>query len=295
MFLAMQATEIALENGHMAAHITGILLTYYPSYFDEAVSRFRAYLEGFPGTRSLVIVHNGPERQPREITDAVLIPGNNACREFSGWETGLAYCRSAGILDISDFVVFANDTFCHHNKFGPISRTAFRRSFQAAMAIRDEPVMVGETFSLGLPFSISGLTSDEWVATYLFGMNRCLLDRISALTPDCSLNNFYLQEDGRLRFSDLVSCNLARHIEHWLSPDNKTHWRGLADDHDWDLRELQGKANAILCEKYLAAHVCECGGTLLNVFNSPRVRFLRKLEAIGPRLDALLHVRGMSS
>lgn len=271
----------------MTTHITGILLTYYPSYFEKAVKQFNALLRSLPGKHSLVVVHNGPGLKSVRAGLEILA-GNNSHREFSGWEVGLDYCRRNGLIEQSDLVVFANDTFCHHNKFGPLTRFTFRKALRRLLRDPSTPALAGEVHRLGKPYCIDGLVCDRWVATYLFGMSHALVAQLDRLTPATPMTDFYQQQTDKLEFSDLVSPNLARHIEQWLTGSGATRWKGAAAGEAQTLAQLQGKANSVLCEKYLTARALSSGGKLSDVFASAALRQLRRLEALPSKLALLL-------
>ena len=266
-------------------HTTGILLTYYEPYVANAVKWFDALLQSLPGMHSIIVVHNGPDRLQLGRPDMVLLTGDNSLREFSGWQTGLNHCRATGLIENSELVVFANDTFCHHNKFGPVTRWAFRRGLRELQCAPAVPALAGETFCLGRPYSIDGLKADAWVATYLFGMSRSLLERMENLTPDVPLDNFYLREDNCVLFNDRISPNLARHIETWLLGTGPARWPGSGNSEGTrTLEQLRGKADSILCEKYLSMQALARGATLSNVMESSVLRSLRRFEALSEKL-----------
>lgn len=272
----------------MTAHTTGVLLTYYRPYVDEAVRQFESLLRSLPGSHSMVIVHNGPDQLENDSSVPDALVGDNSQREFSGWEVGLAHCRRNGLLEKSDLLVFANDTFCHHNKSGPVTRFAFRRALGRLLESPSTPLMTGEIHALGKPFSIDGLEADRWVATYLFGMSRGMTRRLERLTPASPMNDFYRRDEaGTLGFSDRISPNLARHVEHWLLGSGQTRWQGVPSTGARTLAQLQGKANSVLCEKYLSAYALARGATLLDVFASAPLRQFRRIEALPKKLAAL--------
>lgn len=271
----------------MATHITGILLQYYEPYLEQAVAQFDALLRTLPGRHSVVVVRNGPARRTPSIPGIEVIAGDNSLHEFSGWEAGLAHCRANGLVDRSDLLVFANDTFCYHNKFGPLTRFAFRRGLRGLLQAPSAPALAGEVHRLGKPYLIDGLECDRWVATYLFGMSRGLLQHMRRLTPSTPMADFYRDDAGKIGFSDRISPNLAEHVEQWLTGSGRTRWQGTATGEPRTLGKLQGKANSVLCEKYLTARALDHGAVLSDVFASTGLRQLRRIEALPTKLNAL--------
>lgn len=264
----------------MSTHTTGILLTYYERYVDYAILQFDAFLHTLPGTCSMIVVHNGPTPIKNNRPGLKIFTGDNSVREFSGWEVGLAHCRHSGLLEKSDLVVFANDTFCHHNKFGSVTRFAFRQALCQLLRLPSAPVVAGVIHSFGKSFCIDGLELDRWVATYLFGLSRGMLHQLHRLMPLTQMADFYCHDVDTLNFSDRVSPNLASHVKHWLQGSGRTRMKGTDAIGTLTLAQLQGKSNSILCEKYLSAYALAQGGTLLDVFESASLRQLRRVEAL---------------
>ena len=268
--------------------LVGILLLYYPSYATEAICRFVAILNATRADNVLVIVKNQNFVLPVPVarTGAVhLIEGDNALREFSGWQVGLDFCRKHEILRKDSILVFANDTFCHHNKFGPVTQLSFVWSFKRLLGKPDQLAMSGEMFGSTAAFSMGGLTYSHWVSSYLFAITAPLVDRLGQLTPPFDLDSCFTQQAEPARFmTGPVSANLARHIAAWLfGQGTRTRWKESQPLSAQNQLQFIGKAKSILCEMYLSAHVESVGGKLVSVFQSGFLRQLRRVERLLPR------------
>lgn len=271
-----------------SCRLVGILLLYYPAYAEEAIRRFTAVLNAISATNVLVIVKNQSFDLPVPIAHAGavhLIDGDNSLREFSGWQVGLDYCRQHTILQKDAVLVLANDTFCHHNKFGPVTQLTFVRSFKRLVQKPDQLAMCGEIFGSTATFSIADLTYSHWVSSYLFAITGPLVDKLGQLAPPFDLNLCFTQQAEPERFMmGPVSANLARHTAAWLfGLGSSTRWKGSKPLSALNQPQFIGKAKSILCEMYLSANVESVGGTLVSVFDSSFVRQLRRLERLLPK------------
>ncbi len=99
------------------------------------------------------------------------------------------------------------------------------------------------------------------------------------------LDNFYLREGDCVLFNERISPNLARHIETWLLGTGPARWPGSrSHEGTRTLAELRGKADSILCEKYLSMQALARGAMLSNVMESSVLRSLRRLEVLSEKL-----------
>ena len=268
-------TSIAKKN----SRVVGVLLVFYPEYIDSATRQLNNFLKSISSNVDLILVNNGAAIVSKKDDVLAVIHGNNYLREFSAWNVGLEYCQENGLLENCDLLVFANDTFCHHNKFGLFTRFAFKNKFKRIMNESDKAAMAGEKFSLGLPYTLNGLISNSWISTYLFSFNRPALLKIKSLTPSIPIENFYTTGENGIQFSELVGENLQKQITKWLTGSSATAWRGIKKTGQSGLIELQGKANSIICEKHLSAFASANDIILIDVFDKKFITKLRKIEA----------------
>ena len=121
----------------------------YLQYGDEHHASGMAVLRRqvarlFPGSRaSFLLVDNALDAAtpPRVDGDETRLAGDNANREFSGWDRGLQWLRSSRRVAPNDLVVLANDTF--HRSYGSDSLELFRpREIEAPdeFSRRDAPL-----------------------------------------------------------------------------------------------------------------------------------------------------------
>jgi hypothetical protein len=114
------------------------------------------------------------------------------------------------------------------------------------------------------------------------------MERIFLVSPAMPMSRFYEPSDTELRFSNLLSDNLAQHITSWLCGDSSARWRNFAGADAQLLVSLKGKANSIIAEKYLTARAISVGASVNNVFGNPILQRLRRLESIPERVQRLL-------
>lgn len=264
--------------------VIGIIVVYYAAYLDSALNEFSNLLERLSDDSMMIVVSTNEKlkitNKPR---NSIFIYGNNSLREFSGWESGLAYCRINGLVEGSRLVVFANDTFCHHNKYGLLTRLRFVSVFKRASRNAEFPILAGEIHGFGHQFTICGVTSSVWVCTYLFALTGELIKRMEGILPKDNLTSVTFGHTQESFISGNLSSNLASHICSWLLGDGPTKWYGKKNITPENRDSLVGKAKSILCEKYLTAGALAAGATIISVFRNPLYRQLRRLESLSQK------------
>lgn len=274
--------------------VVGLLVVYYEGYFANAVARFESLLSRLSDDYLLIIISNNTSLDSSGCPNHRLhLEGDNALREFSAWDKGLTYCRNHRLLADDGLLILANDTFCHHSPFGPITRRAFTSAFRGLLRKPNEPIMAGEVHSFGHDFQILGKSSSSWVSTYLFGMTAELLRRLERVTPDTDLDSFFTGQSEEDFISGPISKNLAQHIQRWLfSPEQKNSWYKAGHLDQSNRSSYIGKAKSILCEKFLSAKVLSVGGHICSIFSNPIVRKARKLKKFLPEfMKKIIRIR----
>jgi hypothetical protein len=266
----------------------GIFLSYYEKYAISSLERFYKFLTALHPEAIVLVVCNGPSAINFRRERVIFVTGRNELREFSGWDAGIDYARSRGLLLDSRPIIFANDTFCQHNKFGPITRHAFMKAFRQVIRPTSGLRIAGEAWSIGAPFRVDRFIASQWIATYLFAISGDLMRQIGALSPPPPMSRFYAAGEDVFDFSDQLSTNLAMHIKSWLRGDSGATWKNHAGADSQELASLRGKANSIISEKYVSALVVSMGGQIDDVFERPLVRRLRRLETLWSRLRHVL-------
>ena len=238
----------------------GVLLVYYEEYHLAAVSELKIFLNRIDSNNKLIVVTNNP-RLKSSYDEYIL--GEDLRSEFSGYDVGI---KQIGNLSLGDYVVFANDTFCHHRHWGYFEKRIFTNSFRDFMANKI-PGLVGEVNSFGKIFSLMKLQASNWVSTYLFCTSS---DFLWAL--DCKL---YLDEEvlshlvssdssGRLKWGDDISDNIKIQLSNWLSISNKHGWHNK----NATISQKIIKVYAILNEFYISAFAKNNGFVVADVYRN---------------------------
>ena len=261
--------------------VVGILLVYYEKYALSAIREFTKLIRSVTEDAKIIVVSNNSFLGLPTDDDIIRVAGDNSLREFSGWDKGISTARNFGLLNNSRLVIFANDTYCHHNSYGIYTRHRFRAEFRKNIAGEQDLSLVGEKFTLGYQASISGLTFNSWISTYLFGVTTQLLFKLGQLSPTFTIEQVFRgSEDSQSEMTELVSRNLSRYIESWLGmrDGSSGRWYGVQDGTAMSMEQYRGKAGAILCEKSLSASCENVGGKLIDVFPLKTGKLVRRFE-----------------
>lgn len=284
---ATQTPHMALKNNMKnSPKVVGILLIYYQPYVAEATQYFTELLQSISKNFVLVIVKNQDLELPLSVQHHQhVINGDNTLREFSGWQAGIEYCESQQLMPLNGIVIFANDTFCHHNKFGPITRWAFRRSFRKILKSPTRMSLVGEVHPTGSEFTIGTKIFSKWVSTYVFAMTVPLLKRVGSLVPPLNLDQFFTGQLTPDKFlTGPLSENLKQHLVSYLfGLRGSAKWYAASLPTKENSRNFIGKTQSILCEMHMSATVVGIGAEMTSVFNSKLLFQARRLERLLPR------------
>lgn len=259
-----------------------LLLTYYGAYTARAVDAAHALMASSGLPYELVIVANGKPLD-REFAGATVVEGDNEWHEFSGWQRVLDRLGKQGRLDGYAGVVLANDTFCHHNRFGWLTRHAFARAFRA-IAGTARPLAAGEKFTLDGTFAVGGARGSAWLASYLVMLNKAALACLDRLVPEGLNADANMQEQfEQFEANPFMRLRLDRYLGIVPTAPGKPRWYG-ADRFAAEERQAKMaiKAAMILLEFRLSGRLTSQGAELVDVFASPWVRQLRRLEARPP-------------
>lgn len=263
--------------------VIGILLVYYDHFASTAIRRFTKLVQSVASNSRVIVVFNGATPPPDPAPGVVHVAGDNSLREFSGWDRGLATATELGFLRDAKLAIFANDTFCFHNKFGPITRRCFRSAFRKVLADPGGLSMAGECFELGGQASIRGLQFDTWMSTYLFGVSQPLLLQLGQISPDFDMDLLVRKTaSGGVELTSEISPNMVRYLERWMGLDGEsgTVWYGVHAGKASSADQRIGKLRSILAEKYLTALCRSRGATVIDVFPSATLKQLRRIDRI---------------
>lgn len=264
----------------------GILLLYYRPFALEAIRRFVDLLKSVSKDYVLVIVENQKMQLPHTVLhDAHIVTGDNSLHEFSGWQAGLDYCKRSGLVPQHGILVFANDTFCHHNKFGPITNWCFVHAFKKLLKNPEKVALAGEVHPTGGVFSLDGQPFSQWVSTYLYAMTVPLSAKVESLTMPLNLDRFFTGHATSDKFlMGPLNENLKNHLVNYLfGLRGSAKWYAAAPISEQNLAKFVGKTKSILCEMHLSAVTIRLGGQLVSVFDNQFVQQARRLERLLPR------------
>lgn len=284
--MSLEKKELS-KTSAKAPKVIGVLLVYYEKYSGESISRFISFLATVSKNSTLVIVQN-KEFQLPEIShpDLHLIEGDNSVREFSGWETAIIFCRQNNLDSGEGVFVFANDTFCHHNKFGPLSRYLFGAKFRFVARHSQSLLLAGEVHTNHTEYAMMEKKFSGWISTYLFCITFDLTRKIGGLLPaELDLDSFFTGQVSAQNFlTGALSENLIKDTNNWvfgLSPAAK--WYGSAELTNESFPAFVGKTKSILCEKFLTAKSLSVGGQIISTFSSRWLNQVRRLERLLPK------------
>ena len=262
----------------------------------EVLRKFRAALAGRDDPVSLVIVDNarteGEERYEGEgFVDARVIAGDNANREFSGWDHGLrALVARRGEPDIW---VFTNDTVASHHRWSD-QRAARFCSGVRRLADHLGPWLFGEIAHFPHSMNTPLGPSIRFVPTYCFVMNKALRQGLGQLCPDNALLDALVHEHfepERRIFREPVDPGYADFVLAWLIADDSDpqrkkkfgwafEWHNKRPLNALTFDDLRMKARCCLAETLLSVRARQLGADFCSPYDawSARDRVRRTVE-----------------
>lgn len=283
----MNSDKNFFESKFKAVKVIGVLLIFYEKYALESIDRFVPFLASISKNNTLVIVQNGEFKLPVvNHPNLHILKGDNSVREFSGWQAAISYCSENGLDTNQGAFIFANDTFCHHNKFGPLTRHLFSRQFRNVLRHPSSLTLAGETHGNNAQYSMLGMPFSNWVSTYLFCITFALSRKIGGVLPqELQLDAFFSGQANVENFLvGPLSANLIKDTNNWvfgLRPTAK--WYGATQLSAENLPAFIGKTKSILCEKFLSAITLNVGGRVQSAFSSSWLNQVRRLERLLPK------------
>lgn len=256
--------------------VYGVLLLYYDKYAFRAINEFKMLLSNLDSDYRIILVCNNFNLKQNILKkiDYNVLDGDNSAWEFSGWQKGL----SSLSLEDNDVVIFANDTFCHHNYWGKYEKFLFQKQFKKLIKKNSKKpfsAISGNVDTFGEKFSLEGCSASGWVSTYLFLITGTLLKQLDNKLTIRELISFDGIK-GDFIWDDGVSENLKKHIINWMFSigDAQSGWY---KKDDVDLMYKSKKIQSILNEKYLSACCNKNGGIVYDVKD---INILRKIRGI---------------
>ena len=261
-----------------------ILVVYTEAFADTSIQLFVQMVRRIDAGAAIVVVNNHPSLQCSAVEGVTVLRGHNVLHEFGAWQTGLDHLVATHGRSAWQGMILANDTYCHYRPMGALEQAAFVRGARKALATT-QPEAHGElAYSPGRrPYVHTGVTTNCWIATYLFVISRAAMDALNwKLHPS-------LQEVERWApcgdteedfFSAQMDAGLRHHFCAWLfGREQLPRWRRWAPLNAGNHARMQGKAHALVCEQYISLEILRAGGRLRSVFHDPWIQVHRQLLA----------------
>lgn len=264
----------------MDVKVLGIIVVFYDRYTNDAISNFSNFIKSIDKNGFIIVVNNSEKEIDKLKIVNYHLDGDNRAREFSGWDKAIRWASLNGYLDKTKITIFANDTFCHHNRFGFVSKILFRNAFSRMISESVKYQYVGEMHSLGARYLVGNLPGKNWISTYLFALKSSSVKSLGWLFPDDMGHSYDGQLPEEIFEKWRIDDNLSNHILSWLGIGGVTNarWYGSNAVINKNHIGLSGKINSILAEKLLAARCEERGIEIVNIFNSFLKKNIRKFD-----------------
>jgi hypothetical protein len=225
----------------------------------------------FPGSpASFLVIDNALPAAAAPVVDGdvTLLAGDNANREFSGWDRGLTWLRSHREVVVTDIVLLANDTF--HRSYGTEYLELFRPA-AVGWALRRNG-LVGYMDAFPEPVQAFGRELRSWVRTSfvittagtLYALLPLQLGDVDAQVFSSSPERFF-RPDGPL--SDRYQAYLST----WLFGERagtdgfNERWHAQAGLTEANAEAMRQKARCIFAEHQLSARARALGVQVVDV------------------------------
>lgn len=237
---------------------------------------------------SMVIVDNARAQGHEAYSfgafkDATVVSGDNAVREFSGWDKGVS--ELVARHGKPDIWIFTNDTLARHHGWSA-QRAARFGSEIGRLAHHKAPWILGEV--VDFPHSMSTPLGPclEYVSTYCFVMNNELMEGLGQLSPGNEFLDTLVHdrfETAQAVFQEHVDPGYVEFVSAWLiadeaTPDQKKRF-GWA--HEWHHKsplnaqtfaDLRMKARCCLAEALLSVRARKLGAELRSPYDARNAR-----------------------
>lgn len=254
--------------------IVYVLLVYSKEYLRKAIDEMNFLAKTIGVDYKIIIINNN-----KDLVVEYSIQGDNSAYEFSGWDTALNYIRE-NINEKLQGVVFANDTFCHHRKWGGFQRLKFSTSFKK-MIFRNFSGICGDKNSFMKDFNVLGENMNGWISSYLFFISPDIIfnkdfkfNMIDLYVKDWIID---INEKEGVVFSDHLDESLSIHLNNWLFPSENYGWYRAKNT---SIEQKASKLRSILNEKILTANILKLGGYVYDVNNITYFKYYYLLKRV---------------
>jgi hypothetical protein len=253
-----------------------VVFVAYRSVGLPQVQRYLRMLQQRYQPQALVVVDNADQAPVGQLGDVPVIAGDNRLREFSGWDSGVAWLQRTAGLDEGDWILFANDTVCRqaHLRWLTLGRArqVIRRLVDGnatsgpSTAGPVVPCPMGEVRGFGTPFN-------EFVATFFFALPYRAYLRIGGLGVALPWHEWLGAAWPEPLFCMPDEAAYNRCCNQWLGCDQPSGvggWPGSAARpfSAENYAFLRGKAQCILLEGRMAAELAALHPRLaLNLYH----------------------------
>ena len=244
-----------------------VLLSYGDAHRRAALATLRRCLaQQLGGVAAGVVVDNALGGQLELELDATTTcsSGDNAWREFSGWDRGLAWLDSAYPIRPESVVVLANDTL-HRAHWSEYLEGIEPARVREAVA---RGGLLGRIDAYPRPIEVFGLRVQRWVCSAFVLTTGASVDRLRPFAlPFRDEEIFAADVRGLFRRPSPLSENYRSYLRSWLLGDAgelESRWHAAGPPSSTQLDALRGKVRAILCEHHLGARAAALGMPLID-------------------------------
>jgi len=210
-------------------------------------------------TPQYIIIDTAADRTYHSINHTI-IPGDNSCHEFSGWDTGVEHIKSNYLLNDNDLILFVNDSF--YTSYGQQYLTLFANTLL--------PLTNKSNWALGYmddfpkQAKILDKPYQNWIRSNFFIMPFHCLKKIGPLTIPIDENEVFCPKESSEFWSQtpLISDNFKSYISSWLFekanpayPEYQLNWDRAEPVSKENYAFFKKKAMCILSEHYLTARL----------------------------------------
>ena len=249
-----------------------VLLVYTENYLSKAMKEINFLANNISNDYKVIVVNNN---QHLKLDGAIC--GNNDHYEFSGWDSGVELIREK-YKDNVEYIVFANDTFCHHSKWNFYHKMKFITGFKKFINQKTFGIC-GEKNSFGREFFLNDTKLQGWISTYLFIVNSSfVLNENFKFNRASEIMDTYIDDisESGIKFHLNFDEKLANHLNCWLYPlgDSKGWYKAKSSTPTQKLNKLE----SILNEKLLTQAIIQSNGKICDINLSFFFRLIKSLK-----------------